>query len=138
MTIASDCSDGELSLIFLHYWGGSSRTLAKVDAALPKSYWCLAIDHRRWDDSNAPIRGYALADMAADAYGVIETLDLKRYVLVGSSMGGKVVRLMASRRPKGVVGLVLVAPSPLSRWRCLPKHGRRGSASMRRARASPR
>ena len=104
--------DGDLSLIFLHYWGGSSRTWTKVIAALPKSHRSLAIDHRGWGDSDAPARGYALADMAADAQGVIEALDLERYILVGHSMGGKVAQLMASRRPKGLVGLVLVAPSP--------------------------
>jgi pimeloyl-ACP methyl ester carboxylesterase len=45
---------------------------------------------------------------------VIQELNLKRYVLVGHSMGGKVAQLMASRRPTGLAGLVLVAPSPPS------------------------
>jgi pimeloyl-ACP methyl ester carboxylesterase len=53
-----------------------------------------------------------LADLANDAQGVIEALDLKRYILIGHSMGGKVVQLMASRRPSGLVGKLLVAPSP--------------------------
>jgi pimeloyl-ACP methyl ester carboxylesterase/predicted SnoaL-like aldol condensation-catalyzing enzyme len=104
--------DGNLSLIFLHYWGGSSRTWRKVMSALPKSHRSVAIDHRGWGNSDAPTRGYALADMAADVQSVIEALDLKRYILVGHSMGGKVAQLMASRRPEGLVGLVLVAPSP--------------------------
>ena len=43
---------------------------------------------------------------------MIDALGLKRYVLVGHSMGGKVAQLMASRRPRGLEGLVLVAPSP--------------------------
>ncbi|WP_158817459.1 alpha/beta fold hydrolase [Methylocapsa sp. S129] len=103
---------GDLSLVFLHYWGGSSRTWDKVIAALPKSYRSIATDHRGWGESDAPANGYGLADLAADAQGVIEALDLKRYVLVGHSMGGKVAQLMASRRPKGLAGLVLVAPSP--------------------------
>lgn len=103
---------GDVSLVFLHYWGGSSRTWGKVIAALPKSYRSLAIDHRGWGESDAPASGYALADLAADAQGVIEALDLKRYILIGHSMGGKVAQLMASRRPKGLAGLVLVAPSP--------------------------
>ncbi|HEY2471074.1 MAG TPA: alpha/beta hydrolase, partial [Terracidiphilus sp.] len=33
------------------------------------------------------------------------------YVLVGHSMGGKVAQLAASRRPDGLVGLILVAPA---------------------------
>jgi pimeloyl-ACP methyl ester carboxylesterase len=53
-----------------------------------------------------------LADLADDAQGVIEALELNRYVLIGHSMGGKVAQLMASRRPNGLAGLVLVAPSP--------------------------
>jgi pimeloyl-ACP methyl ester carboxylesterase len=103
---------GDPALVFLHYWGGSSRTWGKVIAALPKSYRTLAIDHRGWGESDAPVSGYGLADLADDAQGVIEALELKRYVLIGHSMGGKVAQLMASRRPKGLVGLALVAPSP--------------------------
>jgi pimeloyl-ACP methyl ester carboxylesterase len=103
---------GDLALVFQHYWGGSSRTWGKVIAALPKSYRTFASDHRGWGESEAPVSGYGLADLADDAQGVIEALELKRYVLIGHSMGGKVAQLMASRRPKGLVGLVFVAPSP--------------------------
>jgi pimeloyl-ACP methyl ester carboxylesterase len=103
---------GDPALVFLHYYGGSSRTWGKVIAALPKPQHTIALDHRGWGASDAPATGYRLADLAADAEGVIETLNLKRYVLVGHSMGGKVAQLMASRRPKGLVGLVLVAPAP--------------------------
>ena len=37
--------------------------------------------------------------------------DRNRYILVGHSMGGKVVQLLASRRPAGLEGVVLVAPA---------------------------
>ena len=104
--------DGDMSLVFLHYWGGSSRTWRHVIAALPKSYRTIAIDHRGWGESDAPATGYALSDLADDAQGVVDALNLKRYMLIGHSMGGKVAQLMASRRPDGLIGLVLVAPSP--------------------------
>lgn len=103
---------GDFALVFLHYYGGSSRTWRKVIAALPKSYRTLAMDHRGWGESDAPASGYGLADLADDAQGLIEALELHRYVLIGHSMGGKVAQLMASRRPHGLAGLVLVAPSP--------------------------
>ena len=103
---------GDMSLVFLHYWGGSSRTWRHVIAALPKSYRTIAIDHRGWGESDAPATGYALSDLADDAQGVVDALNLKRYMLIGHSMGGKVAQLMASRRPDGLIGLVLVAPSP--------------------------
>jgi len=105
---------GDPPLVFLHYWGGSSRTWRHVTAALSKSHRTLAIDHRGWGQSDAPPSGYGLADLAADAQGVIEALDLPRYILIGHSMGGKVAQLLASRRPKNLAGLVLVAPSPPS------------------------
>jgi len=105
---------GGLALVFLHYYGGSSRTWNKVAQALPERYRIVATDHRGWGDSDAPAHGYRIEDLANDAEGVIEALGLKRFVLVGHSMGGKVAQLMASRRPKGLEGLVLIAPSPPS------------------------
>ncbi|CAB3666732.1 alpha/beta fold hydrolase [Trinickia soli] len=105
---------GDLALVFLHYYGGSSRTWDRVANKLSDRYRIVAIDHRGWGDSEAPADGYRIADLAADAEGVIETLGLQRYVLVGHSMGGKVAQLIASRRPRGLEGLVLVAPSPPS------------------------
>ena len=104
--------DGDLSLVLLHYWGGSSRTWRHVTAKLAPAFHTVAIDHRGWGESEAPVGGYGLADLASDAEGVVAALNLRRYVLVGHSMGGKVAQLMASRRPAGLAGLVLVAPSP--------------------------
>jgi pimeloyl-ACP methyl ester carboxylesterase len=105
---------GDPTLVFLHYYGGSSRTWKHVTARLAPNLRTIAIDHRGWGQSDAPADGYALADLAADAQGVIAALNLRRYVLVGHSMGGKVAQLMASRQPAGLQGLVLVAPSPPS------------------------
>ena len=103
---------GEPALVFLHYWGGSARTWRHVTSKLSSTYRTLAADHRGWGESEAPATGYALADLADDVLGVIQALDLKRYVLVGHSMGGKVAQLIAAQRPDGLAGLVLVAPAP--------------------------
>ncbi|MFM0324302.1 alpha/beta fold hydrolase [Caballeronia glebae] len=105
---------GDLALVFLHYYGGSSRTWGRVANGLSDQYRIVATDHRGWGDSDAPADGYRIADLADDAEGVIKALNLRRYVLVGHSMGGKVAQLIASRRPDGLEGLVLVAPSPPS------------------------
>jgi pimeloyl-ACP methyl ester carboxylesterase len=68
---------------------------------------------RGWGDSGAPAGdAYALADMAGDIAALIEAMALRDYVLIGHSMGGKVAQLLASRRPAGLTGLVLVAPAP--------------------------
>jgi len=106
--------NGELALVFLHYYGGSSRTWDLVANELADQYRIVAMDFRGWGASDGPTDGYRIADLAADAEGVIHALGLQRYVLVGHSMGGKVAQLIASRRPSGLEGLVLVAPSPPS------------------------
>ncbi len=103
---------GAPALVFLHYWGGSSRTWRHVVEALAPEFRTVAVDHRGWGRSHAPASGYALADMADDALAVIGTLDLERYILVGHSMGGKISQLIASRQPRGLIGLALVAPAP--------------------------
>jgi pimeloyl-ACP methyl ester carboxylesterase len=120
-----DSGAGNLPLVFLHYWGGSSRTWRQVTSELSHAHRTIATDHRGRGQSDAPASGYTLADLAADAQGVIDALDLQRYVLVGHSMGGKVAQLLASRRSRGLAGLILVAPSPPSPMR-LPLEARQG------------
>lgn len=105
---------GDLVLVFLHYYGGSSRTWQFVTDELSENYRTVATDHRGWGHSDAPEAGYTIADLADDAQGVIEALGLKRYVIVGHSMGGKTAQLLASRGLPGLEGVVLVAPSPPS------------------------
>ncbi|RFU44872.1 alpha/beta fold hydrolase [Paraburkholderia sp. DHOC27] len=106
--------EGRLALVFLHYWGGSCRTWDGVVDSLSSAYRSIAIDHRGWGESDAPAHGYTIADLADDAEDVIAELKLRAFVLVGHSMGGKVAQLLASRRPQGLQGVVLVAPSPPS------------------------
>jgi pimeloyl-ACP methyl ester carboxylesterase len=127
--------EGELAFVFLHYWGGSSRTWEGVASELSSQYRTIATDHRGWGDSDAPEHGYAIADLANDAAEVIEALNVQRYVLIGHSMGGKVAQLLASRRPKGLAGVVLVAPSPPSPM-TLPNEQRAAMASSYASRES--
>jgi pimeloyl-ACP methyl ester carboxylesterase len=103
---------GSPALVFLHYWGGSSRTWRHVVDRLVADFRTVTLDQRGWGRSAAPATGYALADLAEDAQAVIAALDLERYILVGHSMGGKVAQLIASRRPRGLMGMALIAPAP--------------------------
>jgi len=102
---------GYPALVFLHYWGGTHRTWSEVISALRDSYRCIAYDSRGWGKSEGPTVGFAIDDLASEALGVIDKLELHNYVLVGHSMGGKVAQLVASRRPSGLRGLILVAPA---------------------------
>ena len=103
---------GSPALVFLHYWGGSSRTWRHVVDRLAPDFRTITVDQRGWGRSATPTTGYSLADLADDVEAVVAALDLERYVLVGHSMGGKVSQLVASRRSRGLAGIVLVAPAP--------------------------
>ncbi len=102
---------GDLSLVFLHYWGGTHRTWSKVVAELRSSYRTVTYDMRGWGESATAENGYSMGALADEAEALIEYLGLSRYVLIGHSMGGKVAQLVASRNPQGLVGLVLAAPA---------------------------
>lgn len=103
---------GEPALVFLHYWGGSSRTWQGVIDRLAGKARCLALDQRGWGESIATDGRYDLAAIADDVEAVARKLGLRDFVLVGHSMGGKVAQIVAGRRPAGLAGLVLVAPAP--------------------------
>ncbi|MGE6783203.1 alpha/beta fold hydrolase [Ensifer adhaerens] len=103
---------GDPALVFLHYWGGSSRTWTGVVEALGGRWRALAYDHRGWGDSAKAGEDFGLDVMTEDAAALIAALRLTRYVLVGNSMGGKVAQKLAARRPEGLEALVLVAPAP--------------------------
>jgi 3-oxoadipate enol-lactonase len=103
---------GDLALVFLHYFGGSSRAWSGVVGRLVAEYRCVAPDLRGFGDSEAPATGYTIRDSADDIAALVHALALTRYVLVGHSMGGKIALAFAARRPPGLRSLVLIAPSP--------------------------
>ena len=91
--------------VLLHYFGGSARSWDPLIPALAGR--CVAPDLRGFGEA-APGGAMRVADYADDIAGLLP----EECVLVGHSMGGKVAMALAARRPPGLRGLVLVAPSP--------------------------
>lgn len=103
------------TIIFLHFWGGSSRTFLPMISHLSTHFRCIAVDFRGWGASSSPHRtdAYSMRDLAMDIEALIEKLELKDYVLIGHSMGGKVAQLVAGRGlALGLRALVLIGPAP--------------------------
>lgn len=123
------------TLIFLHHFGGSSRTWDGVIRRLEGRFRCVAVDQRGFGDSSA-VSDYSVAAMTDDVLAVVDALNLERYALIGHSMGGKVALNLAARQPAGLEELVLIAPSPptpepmepAERERLLQSHGDREAA----------
>src|SRR5580658_8512630 len=109
---AEEAGEGRPALVLLHYWGGSRITWSEVIARLSSRFRCIAVDLRGWGKSDRQTEDYSLFAQADDVAGVIESLKVKDFVLVGHSMGGKIAQILAGRRPAGLRAVVLVAPAP--------------------------
>jgi len=109
-----DAGKGDPTLVFLSFWGGSSRTWAPVMEGLSATNRCVAIDYRGWGQSSKEATNYNLETLADGVVGIIGELGLKNYIIVGHSMGGKIAQLIAARHPTGLKQLILIAPAPPS------------------------
>ena len=108
-----DIGTGEPALVMMHYFGGSAREWAQVADALAEQYRCVAVDMPGFGAANC-WQGFSVEQMVTDVKALMENLNLKRCILVGHSMSGKVAITLAAARPAGLEGLILVAPSPPS------------------------
>jgi pimeloyl-ACP methyl ester carboxylesterase len=72
------------------------------------------------DGRGAP---YSLDDMAADAVGLLDQLDIEAAHVVGASMGGMIAQLMAINHPSRVRSLVSIMSTTGSRRVGLPRPG---------------
>lgn len=106
---------GTPTLVFLHFWGGSSRTWSLV-APLLSSYTTVALDFRGWGDSTGPDKAdaYSMAALASDVEAVIKEMHLEAVILIGLSMGAKVAQFIACRDNLSdtLKGMVLISPAP--------------------------
>jgi pimeloyl-ACP methyl ester carboxylesterase len=59
---------------------------------------------------------YTLSDMAADAVGLLDALDVGSAHVVGASMGGMIAQTMAIEHPERVRSLVSIMSNTGSRW----------------------
>src|SRR5215207_8184073 len=104
---------GSPALVFLHYFAGSSRSWDHVSDALSRSSRCVRFDLPGFGRSPPP-PAYSVHKVAHLVSAEITRLHLDHYVVVGHSMGGKIAMACAVAQPRGLAGLILVAPSPPS------------------------
>ncbi|KAF5643741.1 alpha beta-hydrolase [Fusarium sp. NRRL 25303] len=103
------------TIIFLHFWGGSSKTWSPVNDLIASSFSTVRIDFRGWGSSTGPLdeTKYSILQLAQDIELVITKLALQEHIIIGHSMGAKVAQAIAGRKHVGgLAGLVLLCPAP--------------------------
>ena len=103
------------TLLCLHYWAGAGREFDLLRAHLAPETRLLTPDLPGFGAALAPAGfNYSVAAYADWLAALLQQNDVANFVLVGHSMGGKIALALAARRPLGLRGLVLLAPSPPS------------------------
>jgi pimeloyl-ACP methyl ester carboxylesterase len=125
-----DQGSGAPALVFLHYFAGSSRSWVHIVNSLSSRHRCIPIDLPGFANT-PPLPDFSVEAVSDAVAAFIQRRNLSQYILIGHSMGGKLAMACASKKPIGLVGLVLVAPSPPTpepmeeseRHRLLNSHG---------------
>jgi pimeloyl-ACP methyl ester carboxylesterase len=99
---------GGLPVLLVHSYAGSCAHWKSQLAHLRRRRRALAMDLRGHAHSDAPSSGdYSVPALAEDIAAVADALDLRRFVLVGHSMGGAASAAYAGKHGGKLAGLIL-------------------------------
>jgi pimeloyl-ACP methyl ester carboxylesterase len=70
---------------------------------------------------SAQAAGYTLSDMAGDAVGLLDQLEIERAHVVGASMGGMIAQTIAIEHPYRVLSLASIMSNTGARWSGQPQ-----------------
>lgn len=103
-----DGGQGGIPVVFVHSFGGSTDHWKSQLKYFRKDRRVIALDLRAHGRSDAPkTMDYGVPSLADDISAVVDSLGLKRFVLVGHSMGGAAAVAYAGQHPERVAGLVM-------------------------------
>lgn len=107
-----DYNPQEQQTVFLiHGWPLSHQIFEyQINLLTNCGYRVVAVDLRGFGRSDTPVYGYFYNQMAADIFQVVRHLCLKRFILVGFSMGGAIaLRYLNRYNGFGVCKLILLS-----------------------------
>ncbi|MGD1929379.1 MAG: alpha/beta fold hydrolase [Leptolyngbyaceae cyanobacterium] len=104
--------NGQVTLVFLHYFSGAAASWQWVTDHLKADFHCVALDLPGFGDA-PPLAEPSLENYSAFIQTALSQLGIDRLVLIGHSMGGKLALQVAADGPvAGLAQVILVAPSP--------------------------
>ncbi|KAJ7639782.1 Alpha/Beta hydrolase protein [Mycena polygramma] len=118
------------AILFIHFWGGSTRTFGALAARLSPDFPLIRPALRGWGKSTGPDdpAAYKVTDNADDLAALIAHLQADKtlaaagffqhgLIIVGHSMGAKIAQVLTARGDlRGLLkGLVLIGPAPMGK-----------------------
>jgi pimeloyl-ACP methyl ester carboxylesterase len=101
-------SGGGVPILFLHSYAGTSAHWKPQLSHLRPRRRAVAMDLRGHGHSDKPPDGdYSVPSLAEDIAAVVDALELRRFVLVGHSLGGSAAAAYVGKHPQRVAGLIL-------------------------------
>lgn len=100
--------EGDTALVFIHCWSCDRRLWDNQVAEFSKTNRVVTIDLPGHGESGVGRKNWSIQSYGDDVKAVVTKLDLKRVVLVGSSMGGPIALEAARRMRDRVVAVVPV------------------------------
>ncbi|MCX5666073.1 MAG: alpha/beta hydrolase [Candidatus Omnitrophica bacterium] len=94
-----------------------SASWAGVCGKLAKHFFVIAFDNRGSGRSDTPKKKYSIREMADDAIGLLDRLQLKKCNVIGHSMGGYIAQELAIYYPERVGKLILETTASVSSTR---------------------
>jgi 2-(acetamidomethylene)succinate hydrolase len=107
---------GDLNLVLLHPSSGYGRMWELTSGDLDPRFTVYAPDQRGHGDSGRPDGEYSAEELARDLRAFVDKLGLKRVVVGGHSLGGRVALAFAAFYPEITAGLIMVAGPHLSNF----------------------
>jgi pimeloyl-ACP methyl ester carboxylesterase len=101
-----DQGEGELALVFIHGWNCDRHYWNAQREFFSKSHRVVTLDLAGHGDSDQSRVDWTMQAFGADVAAVVTALDLDNVVLIGHSMGGKVIVEAATQLQERVVAVV--------------------------------
>ncbi len=101
--------EGPPLVLVMGYRLGSAAWPVSFIEALGRQFSVITLDNRGTGQSEKPVGGYAIANMARDLAGLLDQLEMPRAHILGYSMGGAIAQEFARQFPERVSSLVLCA-----------------------------